>query len=409
MLAERPLDRWRALRVRSPWSGLALRVAGRLAAGRLILELPDGSEHVFEGRRPGPQGRLRLIRPRALRRYVTGGALGFAEAYVDRDWDTPDLPPLLELLALNEEAYAGERRALSLDRLRARLAHLVRANTRRGSRRNILSHYDLGNAFFQRWLDPGMTYSAARFGHGDGHGDESLEQAQRRKFESLAGMLALRPDAHLLEIGCGWGGFAEFAAREAGARVTAITISNEQHAYARERIQKAGLTERVEVRLQDYRDVQGRFDAIGSIEMFEAVGERYWPLFFAHLRDLLRQGGRAGLQVITIGDEHFESYRRGCDFIQRHVFPGGMLPSPAALTREIGRAGLVEEARVAFGRDYARTLGCWNRRFQVAWAELRSLGFDDRFKRLWDFYLAYCEAGFRVGFTDVLQLGLVRR
>jgi cyclopropane-fatty-acyl-phospholipid synthase len=286
----------------------------------------------------------------------------------------------------------------------ARLRHVLRPNSRRGSRRNILAHYDLGNAFYQRWLDPSMTYSSARFEKPE----LSLEDAQTAKYRSLARKLSLQPDHHLLEVGCGWGGFAEFAAREVGARVTAITISDQQHAFAAERIRCAGLGDKVEIRLQDYRDVEGRFDRIASIEMFEAVGESYWPIYFGKLADIIKPDGIIGLQIITIADRYFETYRRGADFIQRHIFPGGMLPSPTALQQQLERAGLQKLTEATFGLDYARTLATWNRRFQAAWPDLLRLGFDQRFKRLWQYYLAYCEAGFKAGWTDVCQLALRR-
>jgi cyclopropane-fatty-acyl-phospholipid synthase len=341
---------------------------------------------------------------RALRRFATGGALGFSEAYLDGDWDSRDLPRLLEVLALNEAALADRyygRRGFGWV---PRLLHLLHPNTRRGSRRNIFAHYDLGNGFYRAWLDETMTYSAARFATPD----QPLEDAQRHKYASLAQSLRLGPQDHVLEIGCGWGGFAAFAAGEIGARVTAVTISRQQHAFAAERIQKAGLGERVDVQLKDYRDLEGTYSCIASIEMFEAVGERYWPLFFSKVRERLAPCGRAGLQIITIADRYFDSYRRRADFIQRHIFPGGMLPSPTVLHQQIQRAGLQLQREVTFGLDYARTLGQWGRRFQQAWPALREQGFDERFKRLWDYYLAYCEAGFRAGHTDVGQVTVER-
>ena len=387
-----------------PLIRLALRIAARLRAGELIIELPGAVSHRFRGSAPGPLGHLVLHRERALRRLLTDGGAGFAEAYLDGDWDSPDLARLLELLALNhaayDEFYYGRRWHVWL----ARLQHLLRPNSRRGSRRNIHAHYDLGNRFYELWLDASMTYSAALFADPQA----PLEEAQRTKYRRLAERLQLQAGHRLLEIGCGWGAFAEFAAREFGARVTAITISEAQHAFAAARVQAAGLAERVEVRLQDYRDVVGRFDRIASIEMFEAVGERYWPVFFDKLHELLAPAGLAGLQVITIADRHFEAYRRGVDFIQRHVFPGGMLPSPGVLRAQIERAGLREIAPYSFGRHYARTLAGWQQRFQATWPEIQGLGFDQRFKRIWEYYLAYCEAGFRVGFTDVRQVTLAR-
>ena len=249
-----------------------------------------------------------------------------------------------------------------------------------------------------------MTYSSARFERPDA----SLEDAQAAKYASLAKKLSLQEDHHLLEVGCGWGGFAEFAAREVGAKVTAITISDQQHAFAAERIQTAGLNEKVEIRLQDYRDVDGRFDRVASIEMFEAVGERYWPVYFGKLASALKPGGVAGLQIITIADRYFETYRRGVDFIQRHIFPGGMLPSPTELNRQLEQAGLLTLSELNFGFDYAKTLATWNQRFQAAWPEILNLGFDQRFKRLWDYYLASCEVGFRIKWTDVTQVAVVK-
>jgi cyclopropane-fatty-acyl-phospholipid synthase len=284
------------------------------------------------------------------------------------------------------------------------LRHLARRNTRRGSRRNIAFHYDLGNDFYALWLDPGMTYSSAVF---DAAG-QSLQDAQDAKYRRLAESLDLKPGHHVLEIGCGWGGFAMTAARDYGCRVTAITLSGEQRRYAEERVRRAGLSDRIEVRLQDYRDVTGRFDRIASIEMFEAVGEERWPIFFNTVRERLKPGGVAGLQVITIEDGRYEAYQRSADFIQRYIFPGGMLPSPSALAAAIDRAGLTLNNVFAFGPSYAETLAAWQGRFQRAWPQIRQLGFDGRFKRLWEFYLAYCEAGFRAGAIDVAHYRIER-
>lgn len=379
-------------------------IAKNLKRGRLTIIAPDGTKQDFDSGSDGPDAVLRLNSLRAIRRFAVGGSLGFAEAYLDGDWDSPDLPRLLELLVLNEDAYSDYFYGRSWFRWVARLGHLLKPNSKRGSRKNILAHYDLGNAFYQRWLDPSMTYSSARFDQPD----LSLENAQAAKYSSLAKKLSLQQDHHLLEVGCGWGGFAEFAAKEVGAKVTAITISNEQHAFAAERIQSAGLNEKVEIRLQDYRDVDGRFDRIASIEMFEAVGETYWPVYFGKLGDMVKPGGLIGLQIITIADRYYEAYRRGADFIQRHIFPGGMLPSPSALHQQFEHAGLQKLSETTFGQDYARTLATWNDRFQAAWPELTQLGFDQRFRRLWQYYLAYCEAGFKCGWTDVCQLSLRR-
>jgi cyclopropane-fatty-acyl-phospholipid synthase len=284
------------------------------------------------------------------------------------------------------------------------LRHLSNANTRRGARRNILAHYDLGNRFYEAWLDASMTYSAARFDATV----RDLETAQRAKYRALAEYLELKPGEHVLEIGCGWGGFAEFAARGYGVRVTGITISDQQLAYAQLRIEKAGLSNQVQIRREDYRDVSGQFDKVASIEMFEAVGEKYWPAYFAKIADVLKPGGKAGLQIITIKDELFASYRKRADFIQRYVFPGGMLASLDRLKEETARAGLVWRRFEAFGHSYAETLSEWARRFTAKWNQIRDMGFDERFKQLWLFYLSYCEAGFRTGRTDVVQVELAK-
>jgi len=383
---------------------LLLGLATRLSIGSLVLRMPDGRAYRVVGAEPGPAAEIALHRGRAMPRLFFGGSVGFGASYMDGDWDTPDLAALLTLAAVNHRAFDGMHMgARALTALR-RVWHRLNDNTRRGSRRNIASHYDLGNAFYARWLDPSMTYSSAVFERADA----DLSAAQATKYRRLAAMLALAPDKRVLEIGCGWGGFAEIAAREFGARVTAITVSREQLDFAQRRIQAAGLGERVEARFVDYRDVQGRFDGIASIEMFEAVGERHWPVYFGKIRDCLEPGGRAALQIITIAEQWFDSYRRGVDFIQRYIFPGGMLPSMPALAAQCAQAGLAIERSEFFGADYARTLAAWNSRFQAAWHELEPMGFDRRFKRMWEFYLAYCEAGFRSGSTDVTQVALVR-
>ncbi len=384
-----------------PGIAVILSLAARLRRGRLTIVLPDSRVRVFQGQEPGPEATLEIRRGRLARRYLTAGGLGFAESFVDGDWDTPDLVRLLLLLDLNADAWSGYYGSFAC-RLAGRLGHALRANHRRGSRRNIRAHYDLGNAFFAAWLDPTMLYSSAYFAAGE----EDLGRAQIEKCRRLARRIELGADQTLLEIGSGWGAFAILAAREFGARVTSITISREQHELARRRVFEEGLGERVEIRFEDYRDVAGRFDRIASIEMMEAVGEAYWPTFFGKLRERLAPGGIAGLQVITVADRHFEAYRQSPDFIQRYIFPGGMLPSPRALARAYGAAGLQEVEREAFGRHYARTLGHWHARFQAAWQDIARQGFDERFKRIWTYYLAYCEAGFRSGSIDVVQTAL---
>jgi cyclopropane-fatty-acyl-phospholipid synthase len=385
----------------------ALRTAFGVAArgwtfGALKLVLPSGQQLSLNGREAGPRAVLVIRDYRCLRRLLTGGGVGFAEAYMAGEWDTPDLHALLEALALNFDKLETLLRANPLVRLAHVVGHALNRNSKKGSRRNIEAHYDLGNAFYGKWLDPTLSYSSALYDRPD----QPLQEAQTNKYAALARRMELEPAHHVLEIGCGWGGFAEFAAREIGARVTGITISRAQFEAARRRMFERGLAERAEIRLVDYRDVEGRFDRIASIEMFEAVGERYWPAYFAKIAQALKDGGRAGLQIITIKDELFRDYRTQVDFIQKYVFPGGMLPSEARLREEVRRARLAWQGASRFGAHYAHTLGQWAERFQRAWDDIAPLGFDDRFRRLWCFYLSYCRAGFVTGRTDVIQLTL---
>jgi len=389
-------------------SALHERVLGamlrRAEHGLIRIAGPDGTHYEQRGPHDGPVAVLSIRHWRALRRLIFGGALGFAESYLDGEWDTPELASVLRYGAVNLDTEADSLPGSPWSRLMARLAHLAQPNTKTGAKRNIQRHYDLGNEFYRRWLDSTMTYSAAIF---ETPADE-LAKAQVNKFRRIAGLLDLKPDHQLLEIGCGWGGFARWAAKEIGCRITAITISPAQHDFALQGVQSEGLGERVTVRQQDYRDVTGRFDRIASIEMFEAVGERYWPVFFNQIFDRLKPGGVAALQIITIADEIFNSYRRKVDFIQRYVFPGGMLPSLAALRRQAKNAGLEWRADSGFGAHYALTLAQWRHRFEAVWPELRQLGFDERFRRMWNYYLAYCEVGFSLGRIDLKQVVLAR-
>jgi len=372
--------------------------------GALSFVLPSGRELRIEGASPGPQGCLIVRDFRFVSRVLASGDIGLAEGFVAGEWDTPDLSALLEAISVNFDRLDKLARGKPLARVVHVVAHALNRNSRRGARRNIQAHYDLGNAFYARWLDPSMTYSSARFERPG----QPLREAQRNKYATLAKEIGLAPDRHVLEIGCGWGGFAEFAAREIGARVTGITLSRAQQDFARRRLFDLGLAERADIRLMDYRDVEGQFDHVASIEMFEAVGEAYWPAYFAKVRDVLSPGGRAGLQIITIRDELFRTYRSRSDFLRKYIFPGGMLPSEARLRQETDRAGLEWTAIIRFGQSYADTLAQWAMSFENAWEEIRRLGFDERFRRLWRFYLSYCEAGFRAGRTNVVQLGLAR-
>lgn len=388
--------------ISSPAQRVLSHLASRITLGRLTVRWPDGAAQCFSGAAPGPHAELRIRDPRTLRRLLLGGHMGLAESYMDGDWDSPDLAGLIELGARNESKMGRALQERPWAKLLHRIVHNLHRNSRRGARRNIAAHYDLGNDFYGAWLDPALNYSAGIFRDRD----DDLAASQVNKYRAIAERAGIQAGDRVLEIGCGWGGFAVWAARALDCHVTAITISRRQHDHAARRIQAEGLGDRIALRLQDYRDVSGVFDRIVSIEMLEAVGERYWPTYFAQLRRLLRPGGRAAIQVITIADEHFAAYRRNVDFIQRYIFPGGMLPAPAKLRGLAAATGLAWEDGAPYGLHYARTLAVWHRRFEAAWPWIRGQGFDERFRRMWRYYLAYCEAGFRAGRVDVLQIAL---
>jgi cyclopropane-fatty-acyl-phospholipid synthase len=379
-------------------SRLAGALAKRIERGSLMIVGPDGTRLVTRGARPGPDAELRIRRGRFLRRLLFEGGVGLGRSYVDGDWESSDLAGTIEALALNEGALIGQFRALAPLRPLHRLAHRLRPNSRAGSRANIAAHYDLGNDFFAAWLDDSMTYSSALFTPGR---DETLAEAQDAKYHAVARLAGLAPGMRVLEIGSGWGGFASVAARSYGCDVTGLTLSERQCAYANARAASMGQEARVRHQLCDYRDGDGTFDAVVSIEMIEAIGESQWPTFFAKLRERLRPEGVATLQVITIDENRFARYRRSADFIQLHVFPGGMLPTKDALDRFAADAGLRLTTTFFFGESYALTLSLWRERFEARWPEIRSQGYDDRFRRLWRYYLAYCEAGFRASTIDV--------
>jgi cyclopropane-fatty-acyl-phospholipid synthase len=372
--------------------------------GRVDVILPDGRHFRVEGRAPGHVAEVHVHNPDLFARLIREGDLGFSEAYLDGWWSTPDLQAFMDLLHDEADAmydgFPGQRLVRAWERLR----FWLQSNSRRQARRNIAYHYDLGNDFYRLWLDETMTYSSAIFLSPQ----ESLERAQTRKYASMVDQMGAQPGDHVLEIGCGWGGFAEYAARERGLRVTGLTISREQYAYAVDRIAKAGLSDRVTFKLQDYRDETGVYDGIASIEMFEAVGEKYWPVYFETLRDRLKPGRNATLQIITVLDRRFEMYRRGVDFIQKYIFPGGMLPGPAVLRREVERAGLQVARSVEFGESYALTLRRWHETFNERWDEVAALGFDERFRRMWNFYLTSCASTFASGNCDVTQITVTR-
>ncbi len=385
-----------------PWHvRFIVRHLGALRYGSLNLTLPDGRVFHIDGEESGPEATVMLNNWRLPVRAFRRGTIGVAESYMDGDWTSPDVATFLELFLANTHINQDlGNKAKGLAAIMERLRHLFRDNSKRRARRNISAHYDLGNAFYEQWLDPSMTYSSALYETGA----NDLQSAQKAKYQALAESIGIRKDSHVLEIGCGWGGFAEYVAGTIGARVTGLTISREQLDYARDRIQKAGLEDRVDLKFQDYREEKGVYDHIASIEMFEAVGERYWPGFFSKLHECLKPGGRAGLQIITLDESAFDNYRRNPDFIQRYIFPGGMLPTYEIL-QDLGRkTNLAMISQHAFAHDYARTLSEWCHRFWEAWPRIQPLGFDERFKRLWEFYLQYCEAGFRDGNINVRQI-----
>lgn len=377
----------------------AFKLLDGLVIGSLDITLPDGQKIPVETEKPGPHGVLVIRRWRFFPRVAFRGDVGLGEAFMDGDFETPDLAKLLEVFAANAvengASYAPSRWA----GIALWFRHFLNRNTRSGSKRNILAHYDLGNEFYAEWLDPSMTYSSALFGRGA----NDLETAQADKYRALIERTRIDESCHVLEIGCGWGGFACLAAQETGCRVTGLTLSPSQKAFAEARIAERGLSDRINIELCDYRDKEGSFDRIVSIEMFEAVGEEYWSTYFNKVRDLLKPGGFAGLQIITLRDAFFDSYRKGADFLQTYIFPGGMLP-PENQLPELGRAaGLEPEAPFTFGEDYGRTLAAWANRFEAAWSRIEPKGFDERFRRMWLFYLAICEAGFRSGLINVQQ------
>jgi cyclopropane-fatty-acyl-phospholipid synthase len=383
----------------------AFSVASRLGEGRLEFILPDGRRFRIDGRVPGLFAEVQVHNPDLFARLVREGDLGFCDAYLDGWWSTPDLQAFLDLIQLPaNNAFGDSYPGMKLVRVYERMRFWLQSNSKRQAKRNIEYHYDLGNDFYQLWLDETMTYSSAIFENPQ----ESLEAAQTRKYASMVDQMGARPGEHVLEIGCGWGGFAEYAAKERGLRVTGLTISQAQHDYAVKRIAKAGLADRVKIKLQDYRDERGSYDGIASIEMFEAVGERYWPVYFGQVRDRLKPGCNATLQVITISEERWPAYRRGVDFIQKYIFPGGMLPTATVLRAEVERSGLRVKGSIEFGESYSLTLRRWHEAFAARWSEARHLGFDDRFRRMWDFYLASCAGAFQGGNCDVTQITVTR-
>ncbi len=379
----------------------------RLQVGTLDVQLPDGSQlHFGSGKADEPHAALRLHNWNICSAALRSGDIGFAESFIAGDWAANDLVALLQLFIANRDAMESVVYGTWWGNLIHRMRHLFNRNSRAGSKRNIHAHYDLGNSFYKLWLDDTMTYSSAWF---NGNTAQDTATAQQAKMRRALSECHVTPASRVLEIGCGWGGLAECAARDFGARITGVTLSAEQLAFGQQRLAQAGLADRATLRFQDYRDIgDGPFDAIVSIEMFEAVGREYWASYFKTVHDQLKPGGRACIQSITIDDALFDRYVSGTDFIQQYIFPGGLLPSPSAFRAEAAKAGLQVERELRFGTDYAETLRRWRQDFLHQDTQVRGLGFDTRFMRTWEFYLAYCEAAFASGNTDVMQFTLRR-
>ena len=375
-----------------------------LRKGRVDIVLPDGRRFRAEGPEPGYVAEVHIHNPDVFARTVREGDMGFSEAYLDGWWSTPDLMAVMDFMHDDAEHIYDGFPGQALVRFYERVRFWMQRNSKRQARKNISYHYDLGNDFYSLWLDDTMTYSSAIFKTGQ----ESTEAAQIAKYASMIDQMGAKAGDHVLEIGCGWGGFAEYAAKERGIKVTGLTISREQHDYAVARMAKAGLSDMVEIKMQDYRDEKGTYDGIASIEMFEAVGEQYWPVYFKTVRERLKPGKNATLQIITVADARWEAYRNGVDFIQKYIFPGGMLPSPTVLREQITDAGLDVKDSIEFGKSYALTLRRWHDTFNEKWDQVAALGFDARFKRMWDFYLTSCAATFDSRNCDVTQITVTR-
>lgn len=373
---------------------LVMQLLEKIQFGRLELRLPDGSCQVFGEGEHGVS--LHVHDEMMFSQILARGDIGLAEAYIDGAWDAPDLTGVMTLLAKNRDALRTAVYGRWQSLLLARIRHWLNNNSKTGSRKNIMAHYDLGNDFYKLWLDPSMSYSSALYRAVD---DGNLETAQHAKYRRILRRLGADAGQHVLEIGCGWGGFAEMAVAE-GLKTTGVTLSPAQLAWAQKRVPEANL------QLKDYRDIGEQFDHVVSIEMFEAVGERWWPTYFKTIKKALKPGGRAVIQSITIRDDIFGEYRKGTDFIQQHVFPGGMLPSRSAFRAAAAKQGLTVRSEYAFGHDYARTLAAWRTSFEEKWPEIAEQGFDETFRRLWRMYLCYCEAGFLAGTVDVVHFEL---
>ena len=391
--SRRRLADLRSLLVRA----VVARLTRRVEVGELTIQLPSGERVRCSGREPGPVADIHFLKWRTIMRVAVGGDVGLAASYCDGEWMSSDLPALIEWGARNGDQFMDSIKGMAPTLLLNRVVHRLRANTRSGSRRNVVAHYDLGNEFYRLWLDRTMTYSSAIFPAPDA----TLEQAQETKFTRIIDRLKLNGGESVLEIGGGWGALAAAIAKARDARVTSLTVSPAQLSDAEARAQNESIAEKIQFKLMDYRDVGGVFDRIVSIEMIEAVGKEYLPKYFETIRNRMRPGGLCVLQAITIAEDRFASYCSRPDFIQRYIFPGGFLPSKTYMREVLEAHGLKLLASDNFGDSYALTVREWRRRFLAAWPEIEKMGFQEPFRRLWEFYLSYCEGGFRAGVIDV--------
>lgn len=384
---------------------LFFKIMDRIQVGHFILHLPDGEIRNYKGKTPGRRGELIIKDYASISKILASGDIGLAEAYRDNMIDSPDMTELLLLCIENQNALEAVFRGNFFGMIYYRLRHLFRGNSRKGSKKNIEAHYDLGNNFYKLWLDPTMTYSSAIFKNKD----ESLEDAQKNKYQRIIDTIKPKSSDHILEVGCGWGGFATMAALQTGCKVTCLTLSQEQYQYATDLVRKMGLDDQVKIKICDYRDETGTYDHIVSIEMIEAVGEEYWEQYFNMIESKLRPGGKAMLQSIYIVDELFDGYRKSTDFIQQYIFPGGMVLAPQVFEKYSVKNNLEIKDFYKFGLDYAQTLNLWRKEFKEKYAEVKKIGFDDAFLKIWDFYYIYCEAGFLSRRIDVAQIVLQKR
>tara|TARA_B100001559_G_scaffold283159_1_gene257687 strand:+ start:563 stop:1747 length:1185 start_codon:yes stop_codon:yes gene_type:complete len=378
---------------------LFLNVLAQSKYGSISVYKDNKSIFSFKGELPGPDANIKILKEKCISDFFLRGDLGWAESYVDGNWETSNLTDFLEWGARNFHEFSKYVRGKWFTILYLRLKHHLKKNSRSGSKKNISFHYDLGNSFYEKWLDESMTYSSAMFKDPS----DNLYKGQINKYENLANITCVKENDKILEIGCGWGGFSSFLAKKYSANVTAITISKKQYEKAKQKIYEDKLTDKIDVKLLDYRNINGKYDKIVSIEMFEAVGEKYWSKYFDVLKKNLKSDGSIGLQTITIEDKFFQKYKKFPDFIQTYIFPGGMLPSVEEMNKVITSRGLHIKNKKMFGNDYAKTIRIWSESFENSWDCIKNLGFSESFKRLWNYYLGYCEGGFKSGNINVGQ------